>query len=95
MLKAKDSQGGVLFYLFKRFYAPFLLHKLTRPAVIILFTFTLFGSIALVPRVAIGLDQKLALPRDSYVLDYFKSVEKYLYVGAPVYFIVKGIPDYS
>jgi Niemann-Pick C1 protein len=35
------------------------------------------------------------MPRDSYVLDYFESLEKYLSVGVPFYFVIKGGQDYS
>ena len=38
----------------------------------------------------VGLDQDLSVPSDSYVLDYFDYMEKYLDVGVPVYFVTKG-----
>ena len=41
----------------------------------------------------IGLDQDLGVPLDSYVLNYFDYMEKYLGVGAPVYFVTKGMID--
>ena len=42
-----------------------------------------------------GLDQKLSMPKDSYVLDYFQALDQYLSVGVPVYFVVKSGQDYS
>ena len=55
----------------------------------------LFTSIALVPKVSVGLNQKLSVPKDSYVLDYFTALEDYLSVGVPVYFVVKkGVSCY-
>ena len=46
-------------------------------------------------KVEIGLDQTLSMPSDSYVLDYFDYLNKYLSTGAPVYFVVKEGQDYS
>ena len=50
---------------------------------------------AAIPHVKIGLDQKLSMPTDSYVLHYFEDIEKYLAVGPPVYFVVRSGFDYS
>lgn len=66
-----------------------------RPTVILIFLAVFCGSLAYVPKTHIGLDQKLSMPRDSYVLDYFLALEKYLSVGVPVYFVVKNVSDYS
>ncbi len=91
----KEKSSGVLYGLFKNYYAPFLLNKKVRPVVIILFLGFLFLSLSFLPRVSSGLDQKLSMPRDSYVLDYFESLSKYLSVGVPVYFVVKSGQNYS
>ena len=53
------------------------------------FGLTFFLSIAAIPHLQIGLDQQLALPKDSYVGPYFEYISKYLEVGAPVYFVVE------
>lgn len=45
-------------------------------------------SAASVHRISAGLDQKLSMPKDSYVLNYFYGLENYLSVGPPVYFVV-------
>src|ERR1700728_4682611 len=37
------------------------------------------------------LDQRLALPSDSYLVPYFDSVDAYLDVGPPVYFVAHNI----
>jgi Niemann-Pick C1 protein len=89
----KDS--GVLHYVFKHYYAPHLMHDFVRLIVLLFFSLCLFISITLVPQVSIGLDQKLSMPKDSYVLDYFESMEKYLSVGVPVYFVVKEGHNYA
>lgn len=36
--------------------------------------------------ISVGLDQDLALPKDSYLIDYFLFLNRYLEVGPPVYF---------
>ena len=91
----KEKSSGLLYRLFRECYAPFLMNKKVRPIVIILFLAFLFLSLSFLPRVSSGLDQKLSMPRDSYVLDYFESLSKYLSVGVPVYFVVKSGQNYS
>ena len=66
-----------------------------RPIVMVFFIGLLFTSLGLMQNVKIGLDQKLSMPKDSYVLDYFESLEKYLSVGVPVYFVIKQGPTYE
>jgi Niemann-Pick C1 protein len=36
-------------------------------------------------------DQRLALPSDSYLVDYFNALDAYLDVGPPVYFVVRDV----
>jgi len=93
--KREQKSSGILFKLFKDYYAPALMNRKVRPVVIIVFLGFLFTSLSLLPRVSTGLDQKLSMPRDSYVLDYFESLAKYLSVGVPVYFVIKGGQNYS
>jgi len=90
-----NNNDGLLFRYFKDYYAPFIVNKKVRPIVFIIFLAFFFASLCLVPRVKTGLDQKLSMPSDSYVLDYFESLEKYLSVGVPVYFVIKQGQDYS
>jgi Niemann-Pick C1 protein len=91
----QPNQDGFLFKMFKNYYAPFLMNNRVRPAVIILFIGLFCTSVALLPKVEIGLDQKLSMPKDSYVLDYFLALENYLSVGVPVYFVLKNADNYS
>jgi Niemann-Pick C1 protein len=89
----KDS--GILHYVFEQYYAPSLMHDFIRPAVLVFFSLLFCISITLVPQVSVGLDQKLSMPKDSYVLNYFEAMEKYLSVGVPVYFVVKDGHNYA
>uniref|UniRef100_A0A8C8JJY3 SSD domain-containing protein n=1 Tax=Oncorhynchus tshawytscha TaxID=74940 RepID=A0A8C8JJY3_ONCTS len=75
----EEKTDGFLFHFFKKVYAPFILKEWVRPIVV---------------SADIGLDQKLSMPDDSYVLDYFKNLSEYLHTGPPVYFVVEDGHDY-
>jgi Niemann-Pick C1 protein len=99
----KDSQAsqhvmakeGVLYKFFKVIYVPFLLKKIVRISVMVIFFGWLCSSIAVAPHIDIGLDQELSMPRDSFVLKYFQSLQSYLSIGPPTYFVLKGGLNYS
>ncbi|KAG7526301.1 Niemann-Pick C1 protein [Solea senegalensis] len=98
-VKLPDSQetktDGCLFRFFKKIYAPFILKEWVRPIIVAVFVGILSFSIAVVNKVEIGLDQKLSMPDDSYVLEYFGNLSEYLHTGAPVYFVVEDGLNYS
>lgn len=48
-------------------------------------------SLIFLPEIKLGLDQTLAVPKDSYLVDYFNDVYSYLNVGPPVFFVVKDL----
>ncbi|KAG7241485.1 hypothetical protein INR49_025686 [Caranx melampygus] len=80
---------GFLLPLMRKYYAPVLLHRYTRIIVMLVFIFMLCASLFLMLNVKVGLDQELAMPQGSYMLDYFKYLYKYFEVGVPVYFVTK------
>ncbi|XP_061835240.2 NPC intracellular cholesterol transporter 1 isoform X1 [Nerophis lumbriciformis] len=98
-LKLQNEQetktDSILFRFFKKFYAPFILKQWLRPIIVAVFVGALSFSVAVVNKVEIGLDQKLSMPDDSYVLQYFKNMSQYLHTGAPVYFVVEDGLNYS
>jgi len=49
-----------------------------------------FASIALSTRLQPGLEQKIVLPRNSYLQDYFDDLAEYMKVGPPLYFVMKN-----
>ncbi|KAL3075195.1 hypothetical protein niasHS_013418 [Heterodera schachtii] len=76
------------------YYAPALLYKFSRCAVIFLFAIWFSLSSAIMNRISAGLDPKIAVPEDSYVYSHFVNMGHYLSVGPPVYFVLKGDFDY-
>uniref|UniRef100_A0A4W3IQ26 Niemann-Pick disease, type C1 n=1 Tax=Callorhinchus milii TaxID=7868 RepID=A0A4W3IQ26_CALMI len=90
-----DHSDGFLFRFFKHIYAPFLLNDWVRLIVMSLFVGILSFSIAVLNKVEIGLDQRYSMPDDSYVLQYFESMGKYLHAGPPVYFVIEEGHNYT
>ncbi|KAF5891030.1 Niemann-Pick C1-like protein 1, partial [Clarias magur] len=78
---------GVLLPIMQKYYAPALLHPVSRIVVIVVFLCFFCASIYLMFNVKVGLDQELAMPSDSYMLTYFAYLYKYFEVGVPVYFV--------
>ncbi|KAG0705425.1 patched family-domain-containing protein [Suillus ampliporus] len=71
----------------RRHYAPFLLQPVVKGAVILSFAGFFVLSVISMQHIQLGLDQRLALPSDSYLNDYFNHLDVYLDVGPPVYFV--------
>lgn len=90
----KDNNNGmkegVLYKFFKVIYVPFLMKKIVRIVVMVVFFAWLSSSIAVAPHIEIGLNQELSMPKDSFVLKYFQYLQKYLSIGPPTYFVLKG-----
>ncbi|RDW78581.1 sphingolipid transporter NCR1 [Aspergillus mulundensis] len=75
----------------RKIYAPFLLHRRVKVVVVITFLGILTAGLALIPEVAMGLDQRIALPSDSYLIDYFDDLSEYFNAGPPVYFVTRNV----
>ena len=43
----------------------------------------------------IGISQSIALPKDSYLQDYFDDMSKLFRTGSPVYFVIKDGYNYT
>ncbi|XP_066210371.1 NPC1-like intracellular cholesterol transporter 1 [Saccopteryx leptura] len=94
-LPPPGQREGFLLRFFRKVYAPLLLHRVTRVVVVLLFL-ALFGAgLYFMCHISVGLDQELALPKDSYLLDYFLFLNRYFKVGAPVYFVTTGGYNFS
>lgn len=90
-----QASENCLFHFFRNSYAPLLLKDWMRPLVVAVFVGVLSFSIAVLNKVEIGLDQSLSMPDDSYVTDYFQSLNQYLHAGPPVYFVLEEGHDYT
>jgi Niemann-Pick C1 protein len=91
----KNGKKSFLHTWFKEIYTPFLLNNYVRASVIIVFVGFFFAFISMCDKIKIGLDQKLAMPIDSYQNKYFEALQKHLKVGPPVYFVLKDGYKYA
>ncbi|KAH9048952.1 multidrug efflux transporter AcrB transmembrane domain-containing protein [Lactarius hengduanensis] len=85
------SGPGTLARLIRKYYAPFILRPVIKSAVILIFGAFFVISVISVQHIELGLDQRLALPSDSYLVQYFDDMDTYLNVGPPVYFVSHDI----
>lgn len=75
--------------LMRKYYAPYLLKRKVKVIVTGVFFAWFAASLALLPNIELGLDQRLAVPEDSYLVDYFNDLYAYFNQGPPVFFITK------
>lgn len=75
----------------RRIYAPFILDRRVKAAVVIFFLGLLTAGLAFIPEVALGLDQRIALPSDSYLIPFFNDLNAYFGTGPPVYFVTRNV----
>ncbi|KAL8935084.1 MAG: hypothetical protein Q9216_005591 [Gyalolechia sp. 2 TL-2023] len=85
-----EEEGGLQRFI-RRVYAPALLNRKVKIAVVIFFLGIFTAGLALFPTVALGLDQRIAFPRDSYLVPYFNDLDQYFNTGPPVYFVVRHL----
>jgi len=78
-------------HLISSYYAPYILKPTTKPKLLTLFILWLGISLSFIPHVELGLDQRIALPADSYLVNYFNSVYNYFNSGPPVFYVVKDL----
>ncbi|ANB13936.1 Ncr1p [Sugiyamaella lignohabitans] len=83
------NHGGTNVFsdIIRKKYAPYILSPQVKPIVIAIFTGWLAISLSLLPHIELGLDQRLAVPSDSYLVDYFNDLYDYFGSGPPVYFV--------
>lgn len=74
---------GVLSRFIRRHYSPFLLKPAVKKSVLVIFSGLFVASLIGSRKVKMGLDQRLALPSNSYLRDYFDSLDTFLDVGPP------------
>ncbi|KAG8369281.1 hypothetical protein BUALT_Bualt15G0135100 [Buddleja alternifolia] len=81
---------GLLSRYMKDIHAPILNLWGVKLVVVLVFLAAALASIALCTRIEPGLEQKIVLPKDSYLQNYFDFLEDYLRIGPPLYFVVKN-----
>ncbi|CAD6582982.1 MAG: hypothetical protein ASARMPREDX12_001140 [Alectoria sarmentosa] len=82
-----DDEGPLQKFI-RKVYAPFLLDRRVKVTVVVFFLGLFTAGLALIPEVALGLDQRIAFPRGSYLIPYFNDLDAYFNTGPPVYFVV-------
>lgn len=87
--RVQPEQGWLVRYM-KNCHAPALSQPAVKALVLAFFSALLLAGISLSARLSPGLDQKVALPRDSYLQRYFDDIAEYLRIGPPVYFVVRN-----
>lgn len=75
----------------RKYYAPTLLGRKMKVAVVVLFFGIFTAGVSLIPEVKLGLDQRVAIPSDSYLIQYFNDLYDYFDAGPPVYFVTKEL----
>ncbi|CAH2355562.1 NPC intracellular sterol transporter 1-related protein 1 [[Candida] railenensis] len=86
-----DDESSVLTKFITTKYAPFILDPPNKRKILTFFILLCGASLSLIPTISYGLDQRIALPRESYLIDYFNSVYSYLNVGPPIFFVSKEL----
>ena len=81
---------GVVAKFIRRVYAPFLLRQEVKQLILVLFGGFALTAIIGIQHIKDGLDQRLALPSESYLVPYFDDLDRYFGVGPPVYFVAEG-----
>ncbi|KAI0291752.1 multidrug efflux transporter AcrB transmembrane domain-containing protein [Russula brevipes] len=85
------SSLGSLARFIRKYYAPFILRPVIKVAIMLIFGGFFVASIISIQHIELGLDQRLALPSDSYLIRYFDDMDAYLNIGPPVYFVSHDI----
>ncbi|KAI4483549.1 hypothetical protein M0804_007809 [Polistes exclamans] len=91
----ESDNHGLVHIVFKQVYTSFLMKKPVRIIVLVIFITMFTIHTAVFPSIEVGLDQKLSMPEDSYVLKYFQYMDDLLSMGPPVYFVVTEGLNYS
>ncbi|KAF7331817.1 SSD domain-containing protein [Mycena kentingensis (nom. inval.)] len=82
---------GIIARFIRRHYAPFLLRPVVKGVVVVIFGGIFVASVISMQHIELGLDQRLALPSESYLVSYFDHLDEYLDVGPPVYFVSRDV----
>lgn len=87
----ETPEDGFLQRFISKHYAPALLGKKVKVLIVAIFLGLFAAAVALIPKVQLGLDQRVAIPDDSYLIPYFNDLYDYFDSGPPVYFVTKNV----
>ncbi|KAL7675403.1 hypothetical protein ACOME3_001664 [Neoechinorhynchus agilis] len=93
-LTKERRENGFSYIVFERYISPIILNPIAKIVIVLVFVGWFVTCLTLIPRVGVGLDQKITFPTGSHVIGYLNSYEKYARVGAPVYLVVQDGYDY-
>ena len=85
-----DEEGPLQRFI-RRMYAPALLGRKVKVVIVVGFVGLFTAGLALIPEVALGLDQRIAFPTGSYLIPYFNDLDEYFNTGPPVYFVTRDL----
>ncbi|KAI9869233.1 MAG: hypothetical protein M1813_000021 [Trichoglossum hirsutum] len=85
-----EEEGGLQKFI-RKSYASMLLRKKVKFAVMVGFLGLFTAGLALIPGITLGLDQRIAIPSDSYLIPYFNDLDAYFDTGPPVYFVTRQL----
>lgn len=85
-----DDEGPLQRFI-RKIYAPALLDRKVKVIIVVVFLGLFTAGLALIPEVALGLDQRIAFPRGSYLIPYFNDLDAYFNTGPPAYFVVQDV----
>jgi Niemann-Pick C1 protein len=75
----------------RRWYAPLIVKRTTKITLNAVFFGIFAAALALLPGIQLGLDQRIAIPNDSYLIQYFNDLDRYFVSGPPVYFVAQDV----
>lgn len=85
------EEEGWLSRFIRKTYAPAILENKARVVIMTIFLGFFAAGIALLPDVPLGLDQRIAIPGDSYLINYFNDLYDYFGAGPPLYFVTRNL----
>ncbi|EGS19845.1 hedgehog receptor-like protein [Thermochaetoides thermophila DSM 1495] len=85
----EEPSESLLQQFIRKTYAPALLSKKAKTVIVTVFLGLFAAGVALLPEVELGLDQRVAIPDDSYLIPYFNDLYDYFDAGPPVFFVTR------
>ena len=85
-----DDEGSLQLFI-RKVFAPKLLNKKVKILIVTIFVTIFAAGLTLIPKVQLGLEERIAIPDDSYLIQYFTDLYDYFGSGPPVYFVTRDL----